>query len=126
MSVPTKVVADFRGVEIVEVLDASLGARRFFGRQGNQFVTKAYSSPDAVRTELEMRSAKDAAKDWIAPKGLVIAAPDSVILYPLGRAMLLALTFGKYPSGKHNRVFVASFPALILAFLFAALTAIYG
>lgn len=122
------VVAKFNGFEIVEVSDRALGARRFFGRKNGVDVTKGYISADAVRTELEMQSARQsvASEKWVASPDLIAVAPDALVTYPLGRALLLVLTLGRYPKKKHNKIFVALFPGVFLLMAFALITVVYS
>ncbi|MDP5241106.1 hypothetical protein Q9Q94_16310 [Uliginosibacterium sp. 31-16] len=128
MTHKTSVVAEFNEFQIVEVSDPALGARRFFGQLDGEVITKGYPSEDAVRTELEMRATARSLKNnqWLPGPGLLAIAPGALLTYPLGRLLLLAITFGRYPKEKHNKTFVAFFPGIVLLLVFAVISIIYS
>lgn len=128
MPYKTNVIEEHSEFQVVEVLDPNLGPRRYFAQKDGQIVTKGYVSAEAVRIEMEIRGtkAKINASDWLSPPSLAGILPGTLITYPLGRAMLLALTLGRYPRGKHNRLFVACVPSVLLMLFFASLAVVFS
>ena len=80
----------------------------------------------AARAEAERLLAKRARgpNPWRAPWATHLIAPGvAVIQYPLGRALLLALSGGHYPPrGPHNSLFVVSFPWMLLYAVFGVMS----
>jgi len=125
----TEFVMEIGQYELIKTITDS-GATRFFAQKDGLPVTKEYPSIDGVRTDTELRDARKSIEwvsEWTPSKGTAIAAPSSILMYAVGKILLLLITFGKYPpKRKHNTFFVSSFPGLLLGFAFLIITLAYS
>lgn len=119
-------ITDHKGLHIVSIGGRDAQARRYFVQDGEQLISKALPSLDTARAEAERLLAKRARgpNPWRAPWATHLIAPGvAVIQYPLGRALLLALSGGHYPPrGPHNSLFVVSFPWMLLYAVFGVMS----
>lgn len=117
----SKVAMSYGEYEIVEILDKRSGSPQYCATKDGEPVTKRYPTPEAVKTELELMQVAMSLADnpWIAPDGGLL---QRFVLYPIGRAMLLALTMGRYPPSKrHDSTMVAAFPIVVVCLVLVAI-----
>ncbi|MBM3116480.1 hypothetical protein ACFQIB_15810 [Jeongeupia naejangsanensis] len=61
---------------------------------------------------------------WFGPRHIAMGVIHRFVLYPIGRAILLIITVGKYPNPnkKHNPIFVANFVFIFFLVALALIT----
>lgn len=123
-----ELIADHKGLHIVSIGDRDPHVRRYFVQDGERIVSKALPNLDAARAEAERLHARRARgpNPWLAPFVTHLVAPGvALIQYPLGRALLLALSGGRYPPrAPHNSLLVVTFPWMLLWIVFGVLSVV--
>lgn len=122
--------AGHHGFHIVSIGGRDPLTRRYFVQDGEQIVSKALPSLDAAQAEADRLYTARARgpNPWRAPFATHLLAPGvALIQYPLGRALLLALSGGRYPPrAPHNSLFVVTFPWMLLWIVFGVVSVFIG